>query len=179
MTPHAPLAPAAPRNRRPLLGLRHTPGRLALAVFRMPLFLYRHGWGRLLGRTFLLLVHVGRKTGEPHETVAMVLGDDRQTGEVVICSGWGPGAAWLRNLHAGPAKEICIGRDRFTPEHRFLADDEAVEVIGAFRARHPHRVRLITTILGWGDLWSDAELLSFVETHPFVAFRPLAREELR
>ena len=47
------------------------------AVFRMPLFVYRHRWGSVLGRTFLLLVHVGRKTGKPHSTVAMVLADDR------------------------------------------------------------------------------------------------------
>ncbi|HJQ41575.1 MAG TPA: nitroreductase family deazaflavin-dependent oxidoreductase [Jatrophihabitantaceae bacterium] len=169
---------AAPgQERRPWFGLRHTPGRLALTVFRMPLFLYRHGWGRLLGRTFLLLVHVGRKTGQPHEMVAMVLGDDRHTGEVVICSGWGPDAAWLRNLHAQPAKLICIGSERFNPEHRFLSEDEAVQVIAGFRARHPRRVRLITAILGWGDLRDDDDLRWFVATHPFVAFRPLRSSE--
>jgi hypothetical protein len=43
--------------------LRVRPGRLALAVFRLPLPLYRRGWGSLLGHTFLLLVHVGRKSG--------------------------------------------------------------------------------------------------------------------
>ena len=62
-------------DRRPLLGLRHTPGRLALVVFRAPLSLYRRGWGWLLGRTFLMLAHVGRKTGQLRETVAMVLAD--------------------------------------------------------------------------------------------------------
>ena len=183
MTPHPTLGSAADRGRRPWLGLRHTPGRLALAVFRMPLFLYRHGWGQLLGRTFLLLVHIGRATARPHETVAMVLGDDPQTGEVVICSAWGPGAEWLRNLRAGPAKEIVIGRARFTPEHRFLTEDEAAEAIAGFRSRHPYRVRLITAILGWGDLRRDDEVCTFVQNHPFVAFRPVAsldgRELLR
>ena len=67
----------SPRHRqRPWLGLRRTPGRLALAVFRMPLRLYRRGKGWMLGRTFLMLVHVGRKTGQPHDMVAMVLADD-------------------------------------------------------------------------------------------------------
>ena len=82
----------------------------------------------MLGRTFLMLVHVGRKSGQPHDMVAMVLADDPDTGEVVIFSGWGPDADWLRNLHAGPAREVRIARDRFVPEHRFLSEDEAVAV---------------------------------------------------
>ena len=50
------------RQTRPLLGLRQRPGRLVLAVFRLPLVLYRHGGGWLLGTTFMLLVHAGRTT---------------------------------------------------------------------------------------------------------------------
>ena len=129
------LAPSTTRasQTRPLLGLRCMPGRLALAAFRMPLFLYRGGWGWMLGRTFLLLVHVGRRTGEPHDTVAMVLGDDADTGELVICSAWGPEADWVRNLQAGPGREVRVGRQRFVPEHCFLSEDEAVAVGVAFR----------------------------------------------
>jgi deazaflavin-dependent oxidoreductase (nitroreductase family) len=162
----------APRQQRPLLGLRRTPGRLALALFRMPLRAFRHGKGWMLGRTFLMLVHVGRRTGQPHEMVAMVLGDDPVTGELVICSGWGPDVDWLQNLHAGPAREVRICRDRFAPEHRFLSEDEAVAVAAAFRRRHPWRVRLASAILGWGNLFDDAALPDFVRQHPFVGLRP-------
>ena len=143
-----------------------------LAVFRTPLWLYHRGWGRLLGRTFLMLVHVGRKTGQPHDMVAMILADDRDSGEVVIFSGWGPDVDWLSNLRAGPAREVRIARDRFVPEHRFLSEDEAVAVLVAFRRRHPGRVRLARAILGWGDLGSDAALRDFVRSHPFVALHP-------
>jgi deazaflavin-dependent oxidoreductase (nitroreductase family) len=163
---------AAPHQRRALLGVRRTPGRLALALFRMPLRAYHHRKGWMLGRTFLMLVHVGRKTGRPHEMVAMVLGDDPVTGELVICSGWGPDVDWLQNLHAGPAKEVRIAREHFAPEHRFLREDEAVGVAMAFRRRHPWRVRLVSAILGWGDLFDDAALPDFVRRHPFVALRP-------
>jgi hypothetical protein len=51
------------RPRKPLLGLRRKPGRLALAMFRMPLRAYRHDAGWLLGHTFLEFAHTGRKTG--------------------------------------------------------------------------------------------------------------------
>jgi deazaflavin-dependent oxidoreductase (nitroreductase family) len=169
-------APKQERERRRWLGLHRAPGRLALAVFRLPLHLYRGGWGWLLGRTFLLLTHVGRKTGQPHDTVAMVLAHDHDTGEVVICSGWGPDADWVLNLRAAPAREVRVGRDRYAPTHRFLTDDEAVAVGVAFRQEHPWRLRLLSAILGWGDLTRDAALRDFVRSHPFVALRRAPRQ---
>jgi deazaflavin-dependent oxidoreductase (nitroreductase family) len=169
-------APAMPRPgshpRRPLLGLRRTPGRLALAMFRMPLRAYRHDAGWLLGRTFLEFVHTGRKTGRPYETVAMVLRYDADTHEAVICAAWGPGTDWVRNLRAGPAAQARLGRESFTPRHRFLSDEEAFDVTVQFRREHPWRLRLLSTILGWGDLRDDVAARAFIGTHPFVAFRP-------
>jgi deazaflavin-dependent oxidoreductase (nitroreductase family) len=159
---------------KPLLGLRRKPGRLALAVFRMPLRAYRHDAGWLLGHTFLLLVHTGRKTGRPHSTVAMVLRYDRGTREAVICSAWGPDADWVRNLRAGPAVQVQLGRESYTPKHRFLAEDESFEVAVQFRREHPWRLRLLSTILGWGDLRDDTTAREFTRTHPFVALRPAA-----
>ena len=157
---------------RPWLGVRRVPGRLALGVFRAPLWLYRHDKGWMLGRTFLMLVHVGRRSGQTYRTVAMVVADDRDTGEVVILSAWGPGADWLANLHAGPAREVQIGRDRFEPEHRFVDGDEAFAVGVAFRRRYPRRLRLISAILGWGDMRDDDVLRQFIRGHPLVALRP-------
>jgi deazaflavin-dependent oxidoreductase (nitroreductase family) len=157
---------------RPLLGLRHRPGRLALAVFRLPLVVYRHGWGRLLGTTFMLLVHAGRKTGQPHLMTAMVMRWDPSTREVVIFSGWGPNSDWVRNLRARPALRVEVGRESYTPQHRFLSEDESVAVTGDFVRRHPYRLRLATRILDWPDLDSETVLRAFVHNHPFVALRP-------
>ena len=87
-------------RKKPLLGLRRKPGRLALAMFRMPLRAYRHDKGWLLGQTFLELVHVGRKTGQHYEVVAMVLRYDADRHEAVVVAAWGPDTDWVRNLHA-------------------------------------------------------------------------------
>lgn len=157
---------------RPLLGLRRQPGRAALWLMRLPRPLYHRGWGRLLGHTFVLIAHEGRRTGKRHETVAMALAHDPDTREVVVCSAWGPNAEWLRNLRAHPALEIQIGRETYVPEQRFLSDDEAAAVATAFRDRHPRRLALISTILGWGDLSSDAAVRELVSGRPFVAFLP-------
>lgn len=159
-------------DRRPLLGFRGTPGRLALAVFRLPLAAYRHGSGWVLGGTFMELVHVGRRTGREHATVAMVLAFDPGTREVVICSAWGPEADWVRNLRAGPAALVRIGRDEYVPEHRFLSEDEAVAVGLDFRRRHPWRLRFLVRVLGWDPVDSEQGIRHLVRARPFVLLRP-------
>jgi deazaflavin-dependent oxidoreductase (nitroreductase family) len=163
---------AATQTTRPLLGLRRRPGGLALAVFRLPLVLYRRGWGWLLGTTFMLLVHAGRKTGQPHPMTAMVMSWNAATREVVIFSGWGPDSDWVRNLRARPALRVEVGRESYTPQHRFLTEEESVTVASDFVRRHPYRVRVATRILGWPDLRSEAVLRNFVRSHPFVALQP-------
>jgi deazaflavin-dependent oxidoreductase (nitroreductase family) len=162
----------ASQTARPLLGVRRRPGRLALAVFRMPLPLYRRGWGWLLGHTFLLLVHAGHKTGKPYSTVAMVLRYDPHTHEAVICSAWGKDTDWIRNIRARPALRVQIGRERFTPEQRFLTEDESLAVMAEFQRHHPGRSRLLASVLGLGDLRSAAVAREFVRTRPFVCLHP-------
>lgn len=167
------------RSTRPILGLRRTPGRLALFLFRLPLPLYRMGWGWLLGHTFLLLDHAGRKTGQRHSTAAMVLSYDPETEEAVICSVWGQDTDWIRNIRVRPALRVQIGRESFAPEQRFLSADESLAVAVEFRRRHPGRLRLLTQVLGWDDLRSDTAVREFVHTRPFVAFKPAPRPEPR
>jgi deazaflavin-dependent oxidoreductase (nitroreductase family) len=157
---------------RSLLGLRRQPGRIALVAMRLPRPLYHRGWGRLLGHTFLLITHQGRKTGLPRETVVMALTYDSDSREAVVCSAWGPNTEWVRNLRAHPALQIQIGRETYVPEQHFLSEDEAVAAATEFRRRHPARLRLFAAILGWGDLSTEAAVREFVRDRPFVSFRP-------
>lgn len=160
------------RARRPLLGLRRQPGRLALAAMRVPRPLYHRGWGWMLDHLFLLIAHQGRKTGKRRETVAMPLTYDPDTRETVVCSAWGPDTEWIRNLRAHPALQIQIGREAYVPEQRFLSEDESVAVVREFQRRHPWRTRLFAAILRWGDLASEPAVREFVRSRPFVSFRP-------
>jgi deazaflavin-dependent oxidoreductase (nitroreductase family) len=160
------------RARRPLLGLRRHPGRLALELMRIPRPLYRRGWGWMLDHAFLMIAHQGRKTGKRRETVAMALAYDSGTREAVVFSAWGPTTEWIRNLRAHPALQIQIGREAYVPEQRFLSEDESVAVVREFEGRHPWRTRLFAAILGWGDLSSDTAVREFVRSRPFVSFRP-------
>lgn len=167
------VATGSPRERsRPMLGLRHRPGRLALWLFQMPLQAYHHGKGWLLGHTFMLLTHVGRRSGQTHETVAMVLRYRPETREVVICSNWGPETDWVRNIGQHPATRVEIGRETFEPEQRFLTPTESLLVVRECLHEHPWRFRFLAEVFGWGDLYDDATALDFVRARPFVAFTP-------
>jgi len=166
------------RRAKPLLGVRQQPGRLALAIFRLPLPMYRRGWGWLLGRTFLLIVHAGRKTGKQHSTVAMVLRYDRGPREAVVFSAWGQNTDWIRNIRVRPALRVQLGRESFTPQQRFLSEDESFAVVAQFRRGHPWRLRLATWVMGWEDLRSDTAARDFISTRPFVAFRPTGSSQL-
>jgi deazaflavin-dependent oxidoreductase (nitroreductase family) len=139
---------------------------------RLPGVLYRHGWGRLLGGVFLMMTHVGRTTGTPRETVAMALPYEREPRAVVVCSAWGAKTEWVRNLRANPALRVEIGSESWVPRHRFLSEDESVAVALEFRRRHPWRLRLFSSILGWGRLDSDHAVREFVRSRPFVLFEP-------
>ena len=94
------------------------------------------------------------------------------TATAVVCSAWGSNTDWIRNIRAHPALAIQIGRESYTPEQRFLSEDESVTVAVEFRRRHPWRSRILATILGWGDLGSEAAIRKFVRSRPFVSFRP-------
>jgi deazaflavin-dependent oxidoreductase (nitroreductase family) len=102
----------------------------------------------------------------------MVLTYDAETKEAVICSAWGRNADWIRNIRARPALQVQIGRESFRPEQRFLSEDESFAVAVEFRRRHPRRLRLVSRILGWDDLRSDAAVRDFVHSRPFVSLRP-------
>ena len=68
--------------------------------------------------------------------------------------------------------QVQLGGQTFTPQQRFLTEQEAFDVAVQFPRQHPHRLRFFSTVLGWGDLRDDAAVREFVRSHPFVAFRP-------
>ena len=145
-------------------------------LFRAPIYLYRWRCGRLLGRRFLLLVHIGRRTGLCRETVLEVI-EYRDNGpEVVVMSAFGPKAGWLRNIQATPGAEVVIGSRRFTAAHRILGADEAVRVIAGYEQRNrlvaPIIRAVLSRLLGWRYVGSDLDRRWLVAHLPLVAFRP-------
>ncbi|MFD6447065.1 nitroreductase family deazaflavin-dependent oxidoreductase [Promicromonospora sp. NPDC060204] len=145
-------------------------------TFAAPNALYRHGMGGVLGRRFLQLTHVGRRSGAEHTVVLEVVRYDRDTGEAVVISGFGEGAQWLRNLRANEDARISFGRAPRRAKVRFLEPDEAVDVMTGYERRYgilrPLLRRTLTLLVGFEYRGTDEDRRRLVERLPLVAFRP-------
>ena len=82
------------------------PGALLRFGLHLPTWLYRMHLGWILGERFLLLRHVGRKSGKTRRNVLEVVSHDRVTNTFFVVSGWGHKADWYRNIHQQPQVEI-------------------------------------------------------------------------
>lgn len=142
------------------------------AAFRSPVVLYRLGLGRLLGHRFLLLTHLGRRSGQKRQTVLEVVRHNPATHEYVVVSGFGGTADWYRNLLVHPALEISSGGERFRPAQRFLADDEKDDVLAAYEQRHPRAMLALSRLMHYPYDGTSAGRRAMAHALPMVAFRP-------
>lgn len=147
---------------------------LLKAIFDAPGWLYRHRMGRLLGRRFLALTHLGRKSGKERVTILEVAIFDPATRESIVASAYGPTADWYRNIQATPALRIQTGRLDYEPVQRFLTPDEAREAAHRFCAEHPWEARLAPRVLPaiGAAVPSGANAAEMMSALPMVAFRP-------
>ena len=146
-------------------------GALRLA-FRLPIYLYRLDLGWLLGHRFLLLVHRGRKSGLPRQTVLEVVLYDPTVRESVVLSAWGEDADWYRNPQKSPAIEIRSAREGYEPLQRLLSTEEADAALASYERRHPWAARLLGRLLGYPPGGPEAARRAFAESVRLVAFRP-------
>ena len=150
--------------------------RLLRRFLHGPVYLYRWRLGWLFGNRFLLLTHVGRRTGRRRQTVLEVM-EYRDPGpELVVMSGFGPKAEWLRNIEATSDIEITSGADRFVASYRFLGEEEAMNVVAGYEQRNrwigPAIRSVLSRLLGWHYRGTAADRRRLVAQLPLIAFRP-------
>jgi hypothetical protein len=96
--------------------------------------------------------------------------------EVVVANGFGPDSDWIRNIEARSDEEVTVGSQHFAASHRFLSEEEAVDVIRGYE----HRNRFISPIVragfgwlvGWKYRASENDRRRLVSQIPLLAFRP-------
>jgi hypothetical protein len=105
----------------------------------------------------------------------------RDASEAVVVSGFGPGSQWYRNVVAGGAEEIRIGRLRFAPQVRPLTDEEAIDVLADYERRNRFAAPLVRAVLGrlvgFRYDGSSAARRRLVAALPFIAFAPRSAPE--
>ncbi|MGH8946736.1 MAG: nitroreductase family deazaflavin-dependent oxidoreductase [Acidimicrobiia bacterium] len=154
--------------------MSHRLSSLLRALYQAPGWIYRLGLGPILGRRFLALTHLGRRSGRPHTTVLEVIEFDADTTESIVMSAYGAKADWYRNIEVNSAVRVRTGRFDYLPQHRFLSPEEAQEIAEEFCARHPWEARLVPRVLpaigaAVGDESDPAAMLGSL---PIVGLRP-------
>ncbi len=117
-------------------------------IWRAPIYLYRVGLGFLLGKRFLLLNHIGRKTGLPRQAVVEIARYDPEANVYYIASGFGKKSDWYRNLRAHPDVTIQVGNKKMRVHARMLSPKESAEEMARYVLAHPRAAMELAKIIG-------------------------------
>ena len=148
----------------------HPPTGVSRTMFRLPIHLHRHGFGWILGRRLLYLVHTGRRSGRPREVVLEVVGRDAG---YLVCAGFGPNSDWYRNIRHNPEVTIQVGRHRTRAVAEILPADEAGGVMALYAAHRPRLAkRGLRALMGLEVDGSVGDFRAAGRALPFVRFTP-------
>ena len=138
-------------------------------VLRCPILLYRVHLGWLLGHRFLLLTHIGRKSGITRNTVLEVVSYDSTNHRCIIASGWGEKAQWFRNITANPDVELTLGVKIHRARARRMGKDEAERELRGYAHKHPWSMKqLHKSMLGQPFHGRDEDFEQLAEHVPLV-----------
>ncbi|MEU2071289.1 nitroreductase family deazaflavin-dependent oxidoreductase [Streptomyces anulatus] len=116
---------------------------------RLPIALYGVGLGPVFGRRLLLLHHTGRNSGLDRRVALEVVAHDRAEGTWILASGFGPEAAWYRNLRASPKTTIQVGNRHYAVTAHFPSADEGGEIMARYAPAHPRTARRLCAFMGF------------------------------
>jgi deazaflavin-dependent oxidoreductase (nitroreductase family) len=145
------------------------PSGVSRALFRAPIHLYRLGLGGLFGKRILLLNHIGRVSGQQRQVVLEVVEHDPTDGSFVVASGWGPTAAWYRNILHTPQVSIQVGRHTIPVTAVALTAEQGAEIFARYAAQHRAAATyLLPRLMGFSVDGSDADFRAVGHRMPFV-----------
>ena len=149
------------------------PTGLSRLLWRAPIWLYRVGLGGLLGSHFVLLNHVGRRSGQPRQTVLEVVDRDDKTGTIAIASGFGKGSDWYRNILKQPDVTIQLGRKTLAVTAVPLTPAASGQAMVDYAHRNPRAAKQLMRLVGYEVDGTDRDYFELGRDQvPFVILRP-------
>ncbi|MEV0299183.1 nitroreductase family deazaflavin-dependent oxidoreductase [Nocardia sp. NPDC050710] len=149
------------------------PTGLSRRLYRLPLYLYRWHLGWVFGHRILVVNHIGRVTGKPRQAVLEVVTHDTRDGAHTVASGWGPTAAWYRNLQKTPEVTIQVGRQIIPVRAVPLLPDEGADLFAHYAIQHRWAAKyLLSRLMGYSVDGSEADFRAVGQRIPFVRFEP-------
>ena len=135
--------------------LAQWPRGLLRFLARLPIGLYRARLGWLLGNRFLMLTHIGRKSGLPRQVVVEVVRYDITTDTYFIVSGFGEQADWFRNIVKTPDVTVHVSTRRLACTAVRVSQQEAASEFKDYARRYPTALKALSRVLGYP--WDGTE----------------------
>lgn len=141
-------------------------------MYRAPIWLYRAHLGFVLGKRFLLLNHIGRKSGQARQAVLEVANYLPDQDTFIVASGFGFKSDWYLNVKAQPEVTIQVGRRQMEVMVTLLSPEQSGKQMADYYRRHPRTARSLVTRLLGHEVADDEEAYRQVgqEHIPFVTF---------
>ncbi len=150
------------------------PSKTLRQVLRLPIWLYHVRLGWLLGNRFLLLQHMGRKSGHVRETVIEVVKHDPDGDAYYVVSGWGFKSDWYLNIQKDPFVTIWVGGRRIAAHATDIPVDEAADILKGYSERYPLAFRELTQMFLGERVQPGYEAgRMLAERMPMVALQPI------
>lgn len=148
------------------------PSGLMRAFARAPIWLYEHKLGWVMGGRFLLLNHIGRKSGLPRQAVVEVVRHDDAARTFTVCSGWGKRSQWFQNLRARPDVTIQVKRRTSAVHAVFLSPAQGADEMATYARLHPRAAAKLARFMKFEVDGSEECYRAMGEKLPFVRLEP-------
>ena len=138
-------------------------------AYKSPILFYRLGLGWLIGRIFMVLTTLGRRSGQPRRTAIEF---HTVAGRTYIFAAWAE-ADWYRNLLADPRVMVQTASGSMPARARRVTDDGELSSLFDMAARNPV-IRAMARAGGW-KLTREA-FLAEKDRWILIAFEPTRDE---
>ena len=150
--------------------LPQPPHGVKASLWRAPIWFYRLGLGGLLGKRFLLLNHIGRKSGQPRQAVVEVVDFYAKNNIYFAVSGFGEKAQWFQNIMHTPQVKIQVGNHVMLARAERLSLEDGEHILLDYSQNHPITLRELSKMLGIPYDGSPESISEMAKVLPVVAF---------
>ena len=142
-------------------------------LFRAPIWMYKLHLGGLLSGRFLLLNHIGRKSGQPRQVVLEVVGHDKARNIYFAASGFGKQSQWYKKILHTPEVSIQVGWKKWDVTAVALPLEQSGQKMVDYAHMHAKAAKNLMQFCGFKVDGSDEDYFIMGRDHiPFIAFEP-------
>lgn len=148
-------------------------------IWRLPIGLYRAHLGWLLTSHFLLLEHIGRKSGQVRQVVLEIIKRDKASDIYFVAAGFGPTSDWYQNLLKTPRAKIQSGVRKADVIAEVMSIEDAERLILDYARRYPTVLRTLARIIGYEVGKGEVDYRGFAKVVPIVALKVVPNSQQR